>query len=183
MAPRIQQYVERLLRQRADIFDETGRKRALLDASYGEAKRIKLGTEVPTAQLPIAPLAPGQTSLAAIFTLSNNPEPASFDVHQLPLDLVVRICVSSLARADSQLFDRAVNVSSTQQYLPLFSLSSWLPYARDTPNSSQGIRDRLASLEAAQPQLNPDTVPLGVDDDEMTTTSRITSRRKTRNRS
>ncbi|KAL8295454.1 hypothetical protein RB597_008709 [Gaeumannomyces tritici] len=65
-----------------------------------------------------------------------------FDVSAVSADLAARICVSTLARVDPSILGRAVG----------------------------GIRDRLAMLEAAaalQPAaLNPDTAPLGVEEDD-----------------
>ncbi|KAH6634141.1 hypothetical protein B0J18DRAFT_9852 [Chaetomium sp. MPI-SDFR-AT-0129] len=148
MAGRIQQYVERLTRSRAEIFDEAGRKRALADqatAAYGDAKRQKAETDIP--QFSIPPLGPGPHSLAAVFTITNNPGLQAFDVTQLPDHLVSRISVRTLAGIDQKFLDFAIS----------------------------GIHDRLTSLYAAgaaaaaasQPAvINAATAPLGVEEDD-----------------
>ncbi|KAJ9133984.1 mRNA cleavage and polyadenylation specificity factor complex subunit pta1 [Pleurostoma richardsiae] len=139
--PRIQQYVERLIRSRAEIFDDASRKRALAEqAAYSDAKRQRLGAETATiSQMQIQPLAPGPNSLAAVFTLTSNPGLQGFDVSQVPAALAARISVSTLATLNPQTLDVAIN----------------------------GIRDRLSALSAAQPPvLNPDTAPLGVEEDD-----------------
>lgn len=112
VAGRIQQYIERLMRSRTEIFDEAGRKRALADqafADYGDAKRQRLDGGV--SQLVIPPLGPGPHSLAAVFTLTNNPGLQGFDARQLPADLAAKISVRTLAILDQQVLDLAVSVS------------------------------------------------------------------------
>lgn len=101
------------MRSRAELFDEASRKRALAEqqsAAYGDAKRQRLGVDAGAAQLEIAPLAPGQNSLADIFTLTANPHLRAFNASQVPVDLAAKISVSTLMRVDSQLLDRAINV-------------------------------------------------------------------------
>ena len=113
LAPRIEQHVERLVRSRNEIFDESHRKRALAEqhaGHHGDAKRQKLAPDLASAQAHIAPLAPGQNSLAAIFTLTSNRDLQAFDVSQIPADLAARISVSTLARVDRRLLDRAISV-------------------------------------------------------------------------
>lgn len=144
---RIHQYLERLMRSRAEVFDDAaGRKRVLADqqaAAYGDAKRQRLaagGVAVPPIT-EIAPLAPGQNSLADIFALTSSTQLRSFRASLVPLDLVAKISVSTLQRVDQKLLEKAI----------------------------QGIRNRLTTLEAASAQLsllNPDTTPLDVEDDD-----------------
>ncbi|KAL1897887.1 hypothetical protein Sste5346_003739 [Sporothrix stenoceras] len=152
--PRIQQYVERLMRSRAELLDDAGRKRALADqqaAAYGggggDAKRQRMasGAAAAAAAVPqplqeIPPLGPGPKSLADIFALTNNPQLRAFNTSNVPLELAAKISVSTLARVDPQLLSRAIT----------------------------GIRERLASLESASTELaiNPDTAPLDVEDDD-----------------
>ncbi|EFW98981.1 mRNA cleavage and polyadenylation specificity factor complex subunit [Grosmannia clavigera kw1407] len=142
---RIHQHIERLMRSRAEMLDDGGRKRALADqqaAAYGDTKRQRLATGAAAPQMvEIKPLAPGQNSLADIFALTSNAQQRAFSASQVPLDLAAKISVSTLARVDQQLLDRAI----------------------------QGIRDRLVTLEAASTHLsllNPDTTPLDVADDD-----------------
>jgi symplekin len=112
MSGRIQQYLERLMRSRTEIFDEAGRKRALADhtaAAYGDAKRQKL--EGGVAQVSIPPLGPGPHTLAAVFALTSNLGLQGFDATQLPANLAARISVSALATLDEQVLNFAVAVS------------------------------------------------------------------------
>ncbi|KAK2611327.1 hypothetical protein N8I77_004676 [Diaporthe amygdali] len=140
-APRIQQQVERLMRSRAEILDDTGRKRALAEqqAAYagGDAKRQKIGPQHATPQ--VNPNAPGPNSLAAIYTLTDSVGLQAFDVTQVPAHLTNRVVVSTLARIDPQALQGAI----------------------------QAVRDRLAAKEATrQPVLNPETAPLDVEEDD-----------------
>ncbi|KAL2155070.1 hypothetical protein VTH82DRAFT_3746 [Thermothelomyces myriococcoides] len=148
MSGRIQQYLERLMRSRAEIFDEAGRKRALIDqgmAGFGDPKRQKM--EAGVSQFTIPPLGPGPHTLAAIFTLTDNPGLQAFDAAQLPANLAAKISIRTLATLDEKVLDLAVS----------------------------GIRDRLTLLfaagatgeAAAQPGLiNAATAPLGIDEDD-----------------
>ncbi len=112
MAGRIQQYVERLMRSRAEIFDEAGRKRALADqaaAPTGDAKRQRMESGV--AQFSVPPLGPGPHTLAAVFTLTNNLGLQGFDATHLPANLAARISARTLAALDPHVLDLAVGVS------------------------------------------------------------------------
>ena len=124
MAQRIQQHVERLMRSRADIFDEANRKRGFAQpgtAEYADAKRQKV--EPGPAQLQIQPLAPGPQSLAALFTITNNAGLQGFDATQVPVALTARINVKTLAMINPQLLEQAVNVKlwtcASSQYIML----------------------------------------------------------------
>ncbi|KAL7628005.1 hypothetical protein AAE478_002201 [Parahypoxylon ruwenzoriense] len=139
-AGRIQQYVERLMRSRAEIFDEGSRKRALAEQSDGlDTKRQRTGT-LPHPQIEISPLKPGPHSLADVFTFTNNEGVKHFNVgDNIPADLAAKISVTTISRLDPQLLDRAI----------------------------QGVRDRLTSLyEVRQEPINPETTPLDVEEDE-----------------
>ncbi len=109
MGPRIQQYVERMMRSRNEIFDEAGRKRVLGEqAGYTDAKRQRIGA--PVQQLEIRPLAPGPQSLATVFTLTSNPGLQAFDAAQIPAALAARVSVKALAAIPQEMLDRALNV-------------------------------------------------------------------------
>jgi symplekin len=114
MSGRIQQYLERLMRSRAEIFEEAGRKRAFpadqAAANYSDAKRQRVDSGV--SQFRIPPLGPGPHSLAAIFTLTNNTGLQAFDATQVPANLAAKIGVRTLATLDQQVLDLAVNVGS-----------------------------------------------------------------------
>ncbi|MCJ1378400.1 hypothetical protein MMC17_001498 [Xylographa soralifera] len=109
-AARIKQHVDRLTQTRMDILDEGSRKRgAPVEPTDGldDAKRRRLGAEVNT-QKSIPPLPPGPTSIAQLYTLTNEEGLRSFDVTQLPIDLVVRIALPVLQRIDQGLLNEAV---------------------------------------------------------------------------
>lgn len=141
MAPRIQQHVEGMMRLRSEILDESGRKRAP-DGHPGAAdvKRQRMTQSAAEPQvLQIEPLPPGRHSLGDVFTLTGNDGLKNFDILTVPADLVAKINVSTLTRLDAGLLAKAI----------------------------EGIRARLAALAAIPaPVLNPDTAPLGVDDDD-----------------
>ena len=113
--PRIKQYVDRLLQARMDIFDEGSRKRALPSEptdGLDSAKRIRLGAEVPSRLNP-PPLPPGPTSVAQLFTLTGDEGLTSFDVTQLPIELVVTITLPVLHQINQTSLEEAItNVRS-----------------------------------------------------------------------
>ncbi|KAI1769457.1 hypothetical protein GGR53DRAFT_472564 [Hypoxylon sp. FL1150] len=138
---RIQQYVDRLMRSRAEIFDEGSRKRALAEQANGLAvKRQRTGPVSSHPQVEISPLPPGPHTLAEVFTFTSNEGLKNFNVgDSVPAPLAAKISVTTIARVDPQLLDRAI----------------------------QGVRDRLAALYAVkQEQINPETAPLDVEEDE-----------------
>ncbi|KAG5949887.1 hypothetical protein E4U53_005672 [Claviceps sorghi] len=138
IVPRIHQHVERTMRTVAEILDDSGRKRPLEVPQHDgyDAKRQKV-VEAHVPQIPS--LEPGPHSLADIFTLVAHPGLKSFDLSNLPVAMTSRIAVTSLARIDSKLLAKAVD----------------------------GVRERLAAVaEAPAPEMNPNTAPLGVDDDD-----------------
>ena len=94
-----------------DIFEEVSRKRgAPVEPTDGldDAKRRRLGAEVGTEKI-IPPLPPGPTSIAQLYTLTSEEGLRSFDVTQLPIDLVVRIALPVLQRIDQGLLNDAIN--------------------------------------------------------------------------
>ncbi|KAL8761536.1 MAG: hypothetical protein Q9184_002356 [Pyrenodesmia sp. 2 TL-2023] len=110
-AGRIKQYNDRLAQARFDLFDEGSRKRALPSEptdGLDNTKRMRLGAELPERP-EFPPLPPGPVSHAQLFTLSSDRGLASFDVTQLPFDLVVRIIIPVLHRVEQSTFDTAVN--------------------------------------------------------------------------
>ena len=56
------------------------------------------------------PLPPGPVSVAQLFTLTTDEGLTSFDVTQLPIDLVVKITLPVLQRINQQALDEAINV-------------------------------------------------------------------------
>ncbi|KAK3394612.1 hypothetical protein B0H63DRAFT_52069 [Podospora didyma] len=154
---RIQQYIERLVRSRDEIFDEAQHKRALADqaaAQQNNAKRQKM--EASALQLQIQPLEPGPQSLAAVFTLTNNLGLQGFDATQVPLALATRISVKILATIDQHVLDQALNGIRGR-------LSALYAAAPVVPVSVAPAPVSASALPAA---INPETAPLGVDEDD-----------------
>ncbi|KAJ3522199.1 hypothetical protein NM208_g12959 [Fusarium decemcellulare] len=136
-APRIQQHVERMMRTMAEIFDDSGRKRPL-EVQQHDGYDAKRQRLTP-AQIQVPPLGPGTHSLADVFTLIDNDALRNFDISQVPSPLVAKIAITTLSRIDPQVLAKAVD----------------------------GIRGRLDALASAPaPELNPNTAPLGVDEDD-----------------
>ncbi|CAG9938190.1 unnamed protein product [Clonostachys rosea f. rosea IK726] len=136
IVPRIQQHVERTMRAVVEALDETGRKRALENQQHDglDAKRQRVVPEVV-----IPPLGPGPHSLADVFSLTETLGLKTFDISQVPPDLITKLAVTTLTRIEPQLLIKATNA----------------------------VRSRLDILASAPvPELNPNTAPLGVDDDD-----------------
>jgi symplekin len=137
MAPRIQQHVERMMRTMADIFENSGRKRPHEPVPQEDYDTKR--QRLTPAQIQIPPLGPGPHSLADVFTLIDNTALRHFDISQVPAPLVARIAVITLARLDPQVLAKTVD----------------------------GVRGRLDALASAPaPELNPNTAPLGVEEDD-----------------
>ncbi|KAI4211253.1 MAG: hypothetical protein LQ351_005937 [Letrouitia transgressa] len=136
---KIKQYVDRLAQTRFDVFDEGNRKRPLPNEptdGLDNAKRMRLGAELPERS-DYPPLPPGPVSFAQLFTLTDDRGLTSFDVTQLPIDLVVKITLPVLHRIEQPLLDEAI----------------------------KGVRARYLSLREAQPVQSQPTV-LGDDEDD-----------------
>ncbi|CZR54124.1 related to pre-tRNA processing protein / PF I subunit [Phialocephala subalpina] len=143
LAGKIQQYVERMMRSKSDIFDEQTRKRGPPEPTDGldAAKRQKLSAQVKPAapKFHVPPLAPGSHSVAELFTVTTEEGLKGFDVAQLAEHLVVQIGITILQRLDADTLNQAV----------------------------EGVRKRLQSMSAAQPEmLNAATAPLDVEEDD-----------------
>ncbi|KAL3964055.1 hypothetical protein ACCO45_001059 [Purpureocillium lilacinum] len=137
MAPRIQQHLERMVRSVTELFDETSKKRPL-EAPQHDGLDAKR-QRVVGSHAPIPPLGPGPHSLGDVFTLITNDELKGFDISQLPVGLVAKVSVTALAGLEPELLSKAVDA----------------------------VRRRLHDLATAPaPELNPNTAPLGVDDDD-----------------
>jgi symplekin len=148
------QYIERLAQSRLDVFDESSRKRGLpVEPTDGldNAKRARLGVDTPPL-LKIPPLPPGPTSWAQLFTLTDDVGLSSFDVKQLPIDLIVKITVPVLCRVDSNALNQAIEVS-----LVLCGRSE------KGADRHQAIRARYQTLVVQQKQAPAHTVE---EDDE-----------------
>jgi symplekin len=118
LSGRIQQYVERMMRSRTEIFDEANRKRGHPEYIDGmdPSKRQKLGAQGLNAvanRLHVPPLTPGPHSIGELFTITTDDALKAFDVAQLSEDLVVKIGVTILQRLDSDLLNQAIDVSAS----------------------------------------------------------------------
>jgi symplekin len=117
LSGRIQQYVERMMRSRSEIFDEANKKRGHPEYIDGldPAKRQKLGEQgINTAanRLHVPPLAPGPHTVGELFTITTDEALKAFDVAQLSEDLVVKIGVTILQRLDFDVLNQAIEVSA-----------------------------------------------------------------------
>ncbi|CRG92164.1 mRNA cleavage and polyadenylation specificity factor complex subunit pta1 [Talaromyces islandicus] len=109
MAGKMQQYMERLAQSCTEALDETTKKRALPSEptdGLDNVKRAKLGADTPPL-IKIPPLPPGPTSYAQLYTLTEDAGLSTFDVKQLPPDLIVKIAVAVLGRVDSNALHQA----------------------------------------------------------------------------
>lgn len=117
MASRIQQYIERLVQSRMEMMDEGSRKRgAPTEPTDGldQSKRARLGAQIPDGsdrKLQIPPLPSGPISVAQLFTLTPDTALTSFDVKQIPMEMVVQIALPVIYRMNQGLLDQAVGVS------------------------------------------------------------------------
>lgn len=141
------------MRTRTEIFDEATRKRAAPEPANGvdpaKRQRISIAPAPAPIKLVIPPLAPGQHSVADLFTITDDKALKAFDVGQLPEELVVKIGVILLSRIDHNLFNQTIDASSLQtiQYHMLTSSTgySWKTYkfqstSRAAPSSSSGVQ-------------------------------------------
>lgn len=111
----MQMYIERLMQSRLETVDDASRKRGLpTEPTDGldSAKRARLDALTPPL-LKIPPLPPGATSYDQLFTLTQDVGLSSFDVKQLPPDLVVKIAVPLLAHVNQSMLTQAVDVRET----------------------------------------------------------------------
>ncbi|KAG0647863.1 mRNA cleavage and polyadenylation specificity factor complex subunit pta1 [Hyphodiscus hymeniophilus] len=145
LAGRIHQYIERMMRSKTEIFDEFNRKRGPPEPVDGldPAKRQKLVAQVNTSpqnRLHIPPLTPGSHTVAELFTITTDEALKAFDVAMLSEDLVVKIGITILQRINTDTLNQAVD----------------------------GVRQRYQTVFAPQlvEGINPETAPLGVDDDD-----------------
>lgn len=133
-------YIERLMQSRLDVVDDASRKRGLPSEptdGLDSAKRARLDAETPPL-LKIPPMAPGPASIDKLFTLTQDIGLSSFDVKQLPPDLVVKIAVPLLAQVNPSLLTQAVDVRNhpLSVYSPAANISPGR--SNPVPNHNQG---------------------------------------------
>ena len=150
-AGRIKQYLDRTAQARLELFDEGRGKRPLpTEPTDGldNAKRIRLGAEVPTRPSP-PPLPPGPTSIAQLFTLTPDAGLTGFDVTQLPIDLIVKITLPVLHRIDQSHLEEAIN-HVRGRYQSLSQRQHLL---------TQGLPQQPTANEEDEDDYEPDFVP------------------------
>lgn len=94
-----------------DIFNEPSRKRGAPSEStdgLDNTKRARLGA-VTSDRPNIPPLPSGPVSFAQLFTLTSDVNLSSFDVKQLPIDLIVKITLPVLFRLDHNVLGDSIN--------------------------------------------------------------------------
>lgn len=109
---KMQMYIERLMQSRLEAADDASRKRGFpAEPTDGldTAKRARLDAMTPPLHK-IPPLPPGPTSYAQLFTLTQDVGLSSFDVKQLPPDLLVKITVPLLSQVNPSMLTWAVDV-------------------------------------------------------------------------
>lgn len=114
----MQQYLDRLMQSRLEVNDDTSRKRGLpTEPTDGldNAKRARLDAQIPQL-LRIPPLPPGPLSYQQLFSITEDAALSSFDVKQLPIDLLVKIVIPLLARVDQSIMTQAVDVCRLFEY-------------------------------------------------------------------
>ncbi len=108
------------MRTKADIFDDTSRKRGPPEPTDGldPSKRQRLGAQAaPAPKFYVPPLKSGNHTLAEVFTVTSDEALKAFDVALLSEDLVVKICVSILQKINADTLNQASDVGVA----PLFS--------------------------------------------------------------
>ncbi|KAJ5088204.1 Protein of unknown function DUF3453 [Penicillium angulare] len=111
MLGKMQVYIERLMQSRLEVTEDASRKRGLpTEPTDGldTAKRARLDAMTPPV-LQIPPLPPGPATFDKLFTLTQDIGLSSFDVKQLPPDLVVKIAVPLLAQVNQSMLTQAVD--------------------------------------------------------------------------
>lgn len=108
----MQQYIDRLMQSRLEITGDASRKRGLpVEPTDGldNAKRARLDAQMPPL-LKIPPLPPGPINYQQLYSITEDAGLSSFDVKQLPIDLLVKIVVPLLARVDQSAMTQAIDV-------------------------------------------------------------------------
>ncbi|KAI4200586.1 MAG: hypothetical protein LQ350_003833 [Teloschistes chrysophthalmus] len=174
-AGRIKQYIDRLMNARLEFFDEGSRKRGLPSEptdGLDNAKRMRLGAELPDRAAP-PPLPPGPISHAQLFTLTADRGLSSFDVTQLPLDLIVRITLPVLHHIDQEALDLAVSavrsriqmvkkVQAAQAQVPTQALGDdEEDYEPDFEPTREQVLNQNNNLPPEDPLLEPPDLALG----------------------
>lgn len=112
LVPQIHAYIERLSQSRLEATDDASRKRGLPNEptdGLDNAKRARLNA-MPPPILKIPPMAPGPASFDRLFTLTEDIGLSSFDVKQLPFDIILKIVVPLLSQVHDSTMAQAIEV-------------------------------------------------------------------------
>ncbi|KAL2869978.1 RNA-processing protein PTA1 [Aspergillus lucknowensis] len=174
LVTKMQQHIERLMQSRVEPADETSRKRGLpTEPTDGldDAKRARLDADTPPI-FKIPPLPPGRISYAQLFTLTQDAGLSSFDVKQLPADLLVKIVVPLLARVDQSSLNQVIDAVRTRyQTIQKQHIPQAQPAAADEEDDyepeyqpmdiTSPAADQAGAVSADLPGAQPDLVSLG----------------------
>ncbi|KAF7594239.1 hypothetical protein BBP40_009791 [Aspergillus hancockii] len=176
LAGKMQQHIERLMQSRLEAVDESSKKRGLpTEPTDGldNTKRAKLDAETPPL-LKIPPLPPGPLSYAQLFTLTEDAGLSSFDVKQLPVDLLVKIVVPVLARVDLSTMHQAVEAIRMRYQTLQTQQAAQPPPAVAAEEEDDDYEPEYQPMDVAEPateqadaalaesaDLQPDLVSLG----------------------
>ncbi|KAJ5120557.1 uncharacterized protein N7515_009945 [Penicillium bovifimosum] len=175
---RMQMYIERLMQSRLEVADDASRKRGLpAEPTDGldNAKRARLNALTPP-MLKIPPMAPGPASYDKLFTLTEDVGLSSFDVKQLPIDLVLKIVVPLLSQVQDATLAQAADAVRTryqtitkeqnlqrQQQLKAAAADEDDDYEPEYQpmDVASVVSDEASAVAAEVADLQPDLVSLG----------------------
>ncbi|KAB8230194.1 RNA-processing protein PTA1 [Aspergillus alliaceus] len=176
LASKMQQHIERLMQSRLEAVDDSSKKRGLpAEPTDGldNMKRAKLDVESPPL-IKVPPLPPGPISYSQLYTLTEDTGLSSFDVKQLPVDLLVKIVVPVLARVDQSAMHQALDaVRMRYQTLQKQQAAQPPPPAAAEEEDddyepeyqpmdvSEPVAEQVDALLAETADLQPDLVSLG----------------------
>lgn len=108
----MQQYMEVLAEECLEALDASSRKRTLpvesIDTVHS-VKKARLDTG-PPAPIKVPPLPEGPISYSQLYTLTEDIGLSSFDVKQLPPEMIVKIAAAVLQRVDGNALAQAIEV-------------------------------------------------------------------------
>lgn len=160
MYGRIQQHLDRLARARAELFDDSGRKRALLESQAANGghddkrQRVNQTQAAITPDVELSPLPPGQHPLSKVFTLIKDQDLSKFDVSLVPPVMAARISAMCLAKVSEEQLMQAVDVWKSQsppalKMQPMAESGSPIP-----PGPLVTLRIMNRGISDANPLLN-----------------------------
>ncbi|KAJ5612658.1 hypothetical protein N7510_005852 [Penicillium lagena] len=177
---KMQMYVERLMQSRLETTEDASRKRGFPSEptdGLDNAKRARLDALTPPL-LKIPPLPPGPLSYAQLFTLTEDIGLSSFDVKQIPADLVVKIAIPLLAHVNPSTLTQAVDAIrarlqavTKQQNLQRQQHQQHAATGADEDDDyepeyqpmdvSDNVSQEASAIAAEVAELQPDLVSLG----------------------